>query len=557
MRVCTLLAVTISFVILSVNVFASSPSAWAQMQQPPNPLLFVGAHQPTGGSTRKASVLTFTNQTATAKLTFTHTTFSKLEPDLMISGAAVGDFNNDGWGDLFVLGGGVTPDALFINQGNGAFTEEGATWGLAVQQRGAGAAVGDYNHDGWLDIFVTSHGITETAAVGHHRLYRNNQNGTFTNVATAAGVNRSTRTVPDGFGATFGDYDLDGDLDLFVAGWQAGAEGNRLFRNNDNGAFTDVTESAGTFNTGLRGFSPCFVDMNGDRYPELLVTGDFNTTRYFGNKHNGLFLDQSEAAGIKVPAYGMGSAIADLDNDGRLDWYVTAIYKASFGGEGNRLFLNQGNDRFSERAAAVGVQDGRWGWGTAAVDLNHDGWLDIVETNGWPLEAQFQNQPARVWLGQETGQFSEVASAVGLTHTLDGRGLLTFDYDNDGDQDVVITSNNEPLQLFRNELTGSDTRWLRIFLDTRALADLPPNGIGAHVQVRVGSTTYHRTIQACATFLSQSELSAHFGLASAVLVDEIRVEWPNGLVTSVQNVMSNQTLKLSAGQQSYLPIINY
>lgn len=500
--------------------------------------------------------LTFTDQTLGANVAITHATYTKNDLDLMISGAAVGDFNRDGWEDLFVAGGGATPDALFMNQGNGTFTEEGKAWGVGIHQRSAGVAVGDYDNDGWPDIFVTTHGVTQTMATGHHRLYHNNQNGTFTDMAKIAGVNTSSPLLPDGFGATFGDYDLDGYLDLFVTGWQPGGNGNRLYHNNRNGTFTDVTEVAGNFNTNLRGFSPCFVDMNGDRYPELLVSGDYSTNKYYINNRDGTFTEQSSSAGVRVPIFGMGSAIADFNNDGLFDWYVTSIYQPdNFAGAGNRLFINQGNHRFTDQATAAGVADGGWGWGAVGVDLNHDGWTDLVETNGWSLQSQFYNQPARVWLNQGDNHFSEVARAVGLIHRQSGRGLLNFDYDNDGDQDIVITSNNEKLALFRNDLSGPATNWLRVFLDTSHTANLAPNGIGARVQIRVGNALYVHAITACANYLSQSELSAHFGLGSATLVDEVRVEWSDGQVTSVTNVPANQTLTLSASAKLYLPII--
>lgn len=524
-----------------VRAMAQPADRWS-MEQPGVPILFT-------------SGLTFTNQTVAANLAFRHATPATTELNMMTGGAAAGDFNNDGWIDLFVVGGGATPDALYINQGDGTFVEQGAAWGVAVHHQGVGATVGDYDHDGWLDLFVTSHGPVEVGAVGYHRLYHNNHNGTFSDVAAAAGVNLTSSASPDGFGATFGDYDLDGDLDLFVAGWQPGEKNNRLLRNNGDGTFTNVTASAVVLAASLRGFSPCFADMNGDRYPELLVAGDFNSSKYLVNNGNGTFSDQSEAAGVKIPAYGMGSAVADLNNDGQLDWYVTAIYKASFGGDGNRLFINQGNHRFVEQAANAGVQDGRWGWGTVAVDLNHDGWLDLVETNGWPLEQQFQQQPARVWLNQGNSQFGEVASAVGLLQRADGRGLLHFDYDNDGDQDIVITSNNDQLALFRNDLAGDDSHWLRILLDTRLSPDLAPNGIGAQVEVRIGDVTYQRTLQACSNYLSQSELSAHFGLGSAAMVDEVRVTWPNGAVTMLRHVPVDQTIRLASVQTVYLPMI--
>ena len=251
----------------------------------------------------------------------------------------------------------------------------------------------------------------------------------------------------------------------------------------------------------------------------------------------------------------MGSTVADFNHDGLLDWYVTSIYQASFGGDGNRLFINQGKDHFMERAAAAGVDNGGWGWGTVAVDLNHDGWVDLVETNGWPLELQFQNQPARVWLNKGNDHFAEVANVVDLNYQQQGRGLLNFDYDNDGDQDIVITSNNGRLTLFRNDLAGPATNWLRILLDTSHHPRLAPNGIGARVLVRIGHTTYLRTIQACANYLSQSELSAHFGLGSAPIIDEVRVEWSDGTVTSLTNISANQTLTLTPPYRLYLPVI--
>lgn len=501
--------------------------------------------------------LSFTNQTIGANVAITHATITKTEMDLAISGAAAGDFNRDGWQDLFVAGGGARPDALFINQGNGTFAEESKAWGVGVQQRSAGVAVGDYDNDGWLDIFVTTHGLTQTMAAGHHRLYHNNQNGTFTDMAQMAGVNRSSPLWPDGFGATFGDYDLDGYLDLFVTGWQPGDDGNRLYHNNRNGTFTDVTDIAGDFNTGLRGFSPCFVDMNGDRYPELLVSGDYSTSRYYINNRNGAFTEQSGPAGVRVPMFGMGSAIGDFNHDGLFDWYITSIYQPdSFGGAGNHLFINQGNHRFIDQAVAAGVDNGGWGWGTIGVDLNHDGWLDIVETNGWSLQLPFYNQPARVWLNQDGQHFTEAASAVGLNYRQSGRGLLNFDYDNDGDQDIVITSNNDKLALFRNDLAGPATNWLRVFLDTSHAPNLAPNGIGARIQIRVGNALYVQTIKACSNYLSQSELSAHFGLGRATLVDEVRVEWSDGQVTSLTNVPANQTLTLSPLARLHLPIIS-
>ena len=190
-------------------------------------------------------------------------------------GGAVGDFNRDTFPDVFYPAGGNSPDKLFINNGDGTFTDQAVAWGIDESHRSTAAAVGDYNRDGLLDIYVTSLGPDTGNQTGYHKLYRNNGDDTFTDVAVAAGVNQSSATSADGWGAAWGDYDLDGDLDLAVAGWSTN-DGNRLFRNNNDGTFTDVTDSVGLASlAGTNGFAPRFVDMDGDRYPEIIWIGRF------------------------------------------------------------------------------------------------------------------------------------------------------------------------------------------------------------------------------------------------------------------------------------------
>ena len=511
----------------------------------------------------------------------------------MTGGAAVGDFNRDGWQDLFVLGGGGSVDALYLNRGDGTFSEQAAAAGVAVSHRGLAAAVGDFDGDGWQDLFVTSLG--EAGAPrrpGAHRLYRNlgvpappggappfpGGVPVFEEVAAAAGVAVTAAPRPDGMGAAFGDYDLDGDLDLFVTGYQY-HDGNRLFLN-EGGRFIDVTAAA--FGPALEqdvletwGFAPAFVDMDGDRYPELLIAGDYGTSRYFANDRGRFFRDLTASSGTGAGAMGMGSAFGDFDGDGRFDWYLTSVY-ARTGTEslrnGNQLYLAAGEHRFREASVAAGVNHGGWGWGAAAADLNHDGVLDLVATNGWTRanhqgDMEWLSEPTRVYLGRGVAAapaggdaadgaagggrrargvpvFQFVQERVGLRHRDQGRGLIAFDYDNDGDRDVLIVNLRGPVSLFRNDLDAAGANYLRVFADRGTSRSVAPDGIGARVSIRVGEREQHRFIGGGGVYLGSGELSAHFGAGAAAVIDELTVAWPDGAVTAMQDVPANQTLTI-------------
>ena len=517
----------------------------------------------------------------------------------MTGGAAVGDFNRDGWQDIFLLGGGGAVDALYLNNGDGTFTDHAAAAGVAWSHRGLAAAVGDYDGDGWQDLFVTSLGASDgPRRPGAHRLYRNRgvprdgatATGTgapggapggvpggvphFEDVAAAAGVATTATPRPDGMGAAFGDYDLDGDLDLFVTGYQY-HDGNKLFRN-DGGRFTDVTVAA--LGPALEmdvletwGFAPAFVDMDGDRFPELLIAGDYGTSRYFLNDGGRYFRDLTAASGTGTGAMGMGSAFGDFDGDGRVDWYLTSVY-ARTGTEslrnGNQLYLNEGRHRFREASVAAGVNHGGWGWGAVAADLNHDGVLDLVATNGWTRanhqgDMEWLSEPTRVYLGRgvEAGgdamvpAFDFVQEQVGLHHRDQGRGLIAFDYDNDGDRDILIVNLSGPMSLFRNDLAGPGTNYLRVFLDRGQSRAVAPDGIGALVSIRTGLTAQYRSIGGEGVYLGSGELSAHFGVGAAAVVDELTVTWPDGTVTALQSVPANQTLTVRHGAALLADII--
>ena len=327
---------------------------------------------------------------------------------------------------------------------------------------------------------------------GSHRLYHNTGRGSFVEVAAAAGVNFASPTMAEGFGSVFGDYDLDGDLDLCVTTHTTGtgnpppSDGNRLYRNNGDGTFTDVTASAlGASIDGVRGFQPVFVDMNADLYPELLISADFGTSRYYvNNADSGVsgFTEFTTDSGTGLDANGMGNTVADFNNDGVLDWYVTSIHLEGpwnplVPGTGNMLYFGQGNHLHVELAIPTGTSDGGWGWGTLGLDLDQDGWLDIVEVNGWPADKAWIGERGKLFRNNGNAIFSEIAFAAGFDTTGQGRGVAHLDADGDGDLDIAVCNYDGPLQLFVNDTVRAGN-WLRISFNTSTNGLIAPDGIG-------------------------------------------------------------------------------
>lgn len=488
--------------------------------------------------------LSFTDQTAASGLRHTHTPPAGPPTSPMLSGGATGDFDGDGWPDLFVTGGGGVPDRLFLNDGSGSFTDHAAAWGVDVAHVGAGSAVGDVDADGDLDLFVTSHGSAASMGPGAHKLYRNDGAG-FTEIAAAAGVAFASPHASDGYGVTFGDRNLDGDLDLFVAGWVSGSLGNRLFDNAGDGTFSDVTASAIAADlTDVHAFSPHFVDMDGDLAPELLIAADFGTSRYLVNDGTGSYTDATASSGTGLDSNGMGQNVADLDGDLRPDWSVTSIFANDASGSGNMLYRNDGAHVFTEMSAAAGVNDGGWGWGIVAADVDHDADLDLIETNGWSA-AEWLVEPLYLFLNDGNANFTESAQGSGLIYDLNGRGLLHLDADGDGDRDIVAFCIGGPLTYFRNELSGRNTHWLGVELDDGGHAAVAPDGYGARVELLAGGGWQLRLVSGDNSFLSQSQLDAHFGLGAASIVDELRVTWPDGSVRTLKDVAADQTLSVT------------
>lgn len=490
---------------------------------------------------------TFSDETAAAGLTCTHVWNFTVDTQMMAAGGAVGDFNRDGHQDLFVLGGWGNPDRLFINNGDGTFTESGAAWGVNRQHLGLAVAVGDFDRDGWLDLYVTSEASGVDSA---NSLYRNNGDGTFTDVAAAAGVDKPSLGLSGGWGAAFGDFDLDGHLDLAVADWLNPASGNRLFRNNGDGTFTDVTAAAtGTALAARQGFSPRFCDMDGDGWPDLLWVSDFGRSAYLVNNGDGTFTESTEASGTGLDGNGMGTSIGDFNGDGRPDWFVSSLYslnpQPNQPGTGNMLYINKGGHVYCESGVAAGVVDGGWGWGSVAVDFDHDGRVDIAHTNGWP-DPEFAMDQTRVFRNTTVGgivSFEQIAPGCGVTHSGQGRGMLNLDYDGDGAQDVVIFTNDGDLVLYRTQ-PPAGTHWLRLFFSTRGVPGLAPDGYGVHVTATTGGVAQHRWVCGGSNFLSQSELSAHFGLGASSVVDELRVRWPDGREHVWTSVAADRTITI-------------
>lgn len=494
--------------------------------------------------------ITFVDATVEAGIPLQCLTF---EPGWWVPGAAAGDFNNDGHVDLFVGAGHDSPDMLLISNGDGTFTDMAGPAGLAVHHAGRAVSAGDYNNDGHLDIFIISSGLWPSILeTGQNRLYRNNGDGTFTNKAASAGVLLVSSSLPGGKAAAFADYDLDGDVDLAVGyGAPMGSGGDKLFRNNGNGTFTNVTAAAlGSPFASTLTWSVRFADMNGDFYPELLWVADYGTTIYFQNDGDGTFTDITDAAGAGTDEYGMGSAVGDVDNDGDPDWYITSI--DGFPAEdpksvGNKLYINAGDGTFTEVAQQAGVDHGGWGWGTAMADFDLDGDQDLVETSGTQGGPTEWDDLLRVWRSNGDGSFDEIPALPQYDTVWGGRGMLEWDYDRDGDIDLVIMSNDKNVYLLRNDSPREGRTYLNVLLDTAGMAmyKLAPLGQGSKITATTGRQTYTRWMLGSTDYMAYSEMLANFGLNAARIVDTLKVHWVNGRVTTLHDVDVNQTITIT------------
>lgn len=478
----------------------------------------------------------------------------------MHGGGVVADFNNDGYHDIFMLAGGLYDDYLYINNGDGTFTNRASDWGVAYAHHSFGASAADFNNDGYLDVFITSYGRAGVAAApGKMILYQNNGpdaqgQWSFTDVAVECGVNRLFENTRDGIGSGWGDIDLDGDLDLYICGYNEVRACNRLFRNDGPDAqgrytFTDITVEAGLELHGVSGFLPQIVDMNGDRYPELIVVADTGTSRVFTNNGDGTFTDTSSTVDALGTANGMGIDIGDVNNDGLLDMYISSITYTFGNSVGNLLLLQNPDGSYTNTGQDNGTSHGYWGWGVLMADFDHDRDLDIAETNGGV--GSFATDPSVLFenLGDGTA-FNEIAQNAGFIHDSQGRGLVRIDVENDGDLDMIIFENNGHLWLYRNNLmetTGSDNRhWARITLDTQARDTLAPNGIGAMVRLTADGQTQLLPMHCGSSHASASPIEIHAGLGSATQIDRLQIAWADGSFTTMSHLPIDQVINISA-----------
>lgn len=448
-------------------------------------------------------------------------------------GVGAGDYNNDGWVDLYAIGGDGRTSLLLKNLRDGSFVDEASQVGLDLIGKGSGPAFADINGDGLLDLFIGNVDDTEP------KLFLNEGEDGFRDITGQSGLELPGNNVS----AAWGDFDQDNDMDLLVSHWALEvSESNRyLWRNNGDLTFTNVSDKTNLFwdSNGDLSFAPGFADINSDGLQDILFVADGGTSKVFLNQPNGVFADiTTEQISDRS---GMGSAIGDYDNDGDLDWFVSSISRGTQDTRrifGNRLYENQGDGDFIDVTNAAGVREGHWGWGACFSDFNNDANLDIFHVNGFYGQSNFLLvDPSKLFMSNGNGNFTESALEFGIDDTGMGRGIVCFDYDRDGDQDIFVANHDQPARLYCNY--GNQNTFVNIRLEGES-----PNtqALGARVYVTTGDTEQMRELNANSNYVSQNPVEAHFGLGSATNIDKVRVVWPGGVESIIENVDVDQFL---------------
>ena len=519
----------------------------------------------------------------TAKNTFGGVDSKKFIIETTGTGVAILDYDNDGWPDIFVVNGttleplpGVAKPTnhLYHNNRDGTFTDVTEKAGLTHTGWGQGVCVGDYDNDGNEDLFVTYY--------GKNVLYHNNGNGTFTDVSDKARVAGSGGAWSTG--CAFVDYDRDGKLDIFVATYvdfdlkTAPAPGDRascmwkgvpvmcgprglpwgkniLYRNNGDGTFEDVTAKTKIDQTnGHYGFSVSTFDYDDDGWPDIYVACDSTPSILYRNKHDGTFTDVAVTAGAAFnedgkEQAGMGSTIGDYNGDGRLD-----IFKTNFSDDTATLYRNNGDGTFDDVTfpSGLGLYTKYLGWGTMFLDVDNDGWPDLLLVNGhvYP-EVDSQNlgtdyrEPRILYHNKGDGTFEDISASAGpaITAATSGRGLAVGDLWNDGRLSAVISNMNDPISLLVNQ-ERSANHWIAFkAVGTKSNRD----GIGARIRVKAGERILVDEVRSGSSYVSNSDIRVHFGLGAISKPGWVEVRWPSGLTETFAEVRSDSVNTLKEG----------
>jgi hypothetical protein len=538
--------------------------------------------QTSPGST--ANAVTFRDITQKAGIHFVHNNAAfgkKYLPETMGPGVAFIDYDNDGWPDIFIVNGMDWPGhaskrstpKLYHNNHDGTFTDVTHKAGLDVEMFGMGVAVGDYDNDGYDDLFVT--------ALGQSRLFHNNGNGTFTDVTQKTGL-----LGPKEFStsAAWVDYDRDGKLDLVVANYvQWSLEGDlyctldgksksyctpesykgasvRLWHNRGDGTFEDVTKKAGVWEPTSKTLGIAILDYDNDGWPDLLFSNDTQPNKLYRNNGNGTFTEKAVVAGVAfsedgVARAGMGVDAADYDRSG-----MASILITNFSNQMLSLYHNEGKGLFVDEAPRSEV--GRnslltLGFGCFFFDYDLDGWPDILIANGH-IDGDIQRvqpnvkyaMPPHIFRNLGRGNFQEVTKSLGVGFATPrvGRGAAYGDINNDGRLDLLLATNGGQVYLFENDFTGNPAaanRSLRIkLIGTKSNRD----GIGTVVKLTAGGESQSEMLRSGSSYLSASELVLTFGLAMHEQADSIELRWPSGQVDKLANVAAGQTITVTEGK---------
>ena len=496
-------------------------------------------------------------------------------------GCAFFDYDNDGWMDAFILGGrrleGIPPgesNRLYHNNRDGTFTDVTAKAGLTDAGWACGVCVGDYNNDGFEDLYLTYY--------GQNKLYRNNGDGTFTDVTEKAGLKDSKTRF--GSGCTFVDYNRDGLLDLFVSNYveidittaprpslqipncnfegvptNCGPGGlpmpyHSLYRNNGDGTFTDVSKESGVAALrGSYGFTAVAFDADEDGWQDIFVACDATASLLLMNNHDGTFREEGLLRGLALstegqPMAGMGVGIGDYDLDGHID-----LVKTHFVNQPTGLYHGNGKGEFEDVASHAGLAAERrfTSWGTGLVDLDNDGYPDIFIVAGTvapELERVYAKYPAKnpriIFRNQGDGTFVELGDEMGpaISAKHISRGCAFGDFDNDGDLDILIMNRNEPPSLLRNDAPAGN-HWLKVRLEgTKSNR----SAIGSRVLVRFGGKVQIQCVTSQSSFLSANDPRLHFGLGAATNAD-IEIHWPTGASETHNAVAVDQLVTIREG----------